>query len=120
MAKKKLDYIREVAQSDEAKLKATVTQAGSVSLTKVATAQEPGKQVTIGTSSTEILAANANRTSLALIVRGSVNVFIKLGTAAADTCPELKPDDALSSDDYTGAVHGIVGAGSGRVDVFEV
>lgn len=120
MAKEKLDYIREVAQSDEAELKATVTQAGSVSLTQVATAQDPGRQVTINAASTEILAANDDRTAFTLIVRGTKNVFVKLGTAADNTCPELRPDDALSSDDYTGAVSGIVAAGSGRVDVFEV
>jgi len=86
----------------------------------VKTAQDPGKQVTISTSSTEILAANDDRTSFSLVVRGSVNVFIKLGTGATTSQPELKPDEALDSNDYTGAVTGIVAAGSGRVDVFEV
>ena len=86
----------------------------------VKTAQEPGKQVTIGTSSTKILAANDDRTSFALVVRGSVNVFIKLGSGATTSQPELEPGEGLSSDDYTGDVYGIVAAGSGRVDVFEV
>ena len=84
------------------------------------TAQGPGKQVTIGTSSTEILAANDNRTSFALIIRGSVNVHIKLGSTATTSSPELKPDDALSSNDYTGAVHGIATAAGSKVHVFEV
>jgi len=120
MAKKALDYIREVAQSDAANLKATVTQAGPVSLTKVATAQEPGKVVDIAAADTEILATNNDRTAFTLIVRGSVNVFLKLGTAAVVTCPEFEPGDILSSDDYTGPVHGRTAAGTGKVHVFEV
>jgi len=86
----------------------------------VKTAQESGKQVTIDTSDTEILAVNDVRTSFALMVRGSVNVFIKLGTGVTVSAPELEPGDVLVCDDYTGAIHGIVAAGSGRVDVFEV
>lgn len=83
-------------------------------------AEEPGKQVTIATSDTEILAANDNRTSIALVVRGSVNVFIKFGTGATTSAAELVPGDTINCDDYCGAVHGIVTSGSGRVDVFEV
>lgn len=83
-------------------------------------AQEPGKQVTIDTSDTAILAANHDRTSFLLIVKGSVNVFVKLGAGATTSAAELEPRDVLFCDDYTGAVHGIVAAGSGRVDVFEV
>ena len=86
----------------------------------VKTAEDPGKQVTINPVDTEILAANDNRTSFSLIVRGDVNVYIKLGTTADITCPELDPGDGLFCDDYCGAVHGIVAAGAGRVDVFEV
>ena len=86
----------------------------------VKTAEEPGKQVEIGTDSTEILAANDDRTSFVLVVKGTVNVFVKLGTAADVTSPELEPGDVLSCDDYCGAVHGIVAADAGRVDVFEV
>lgn len=86
----------------------------------VKTAQEPGKQVTVNNTDTEILAANDDRTSFTLIVKGTVNVFVKLGTGATTSAPELVPRDVLSSDDYTGAIHGIVAAGSGRVDVFEV
>ncbi len=86
----------------------------------VKTAQESGKQVTINDSDTEILATNDNRTSFALGVKGTVNVFIKLGTTADVNCPELEPGEVLLSDDYTGAIHGIVAAGTGRVDVYEV
>lgn len=86
----------------------------------VKTAEEPGKQVTVGTEDTELLAANDDRTSFALYVKGSVNVFVKLGTSATVSAPELEPGDVLFSDDYTGAIHGIVADGSGRVDVFEV
>ena len=85
-----------------------------------AAAEEPGKVVDIGAVSTEILAANDDRTAFTLVVKGSVNVFLKLGTAADNTCPEFEPGDILSSDDYTGAVHGIVAAGTGKVHVFEV
>lgn len=86
----------------------------------VRTAEEPGKQVTIDTSDTEILAANDDRTSFNLYVKGSVNVFVKLGTSATVSAPELEPGDVLFCNDFCGAVHGIVAAGSGRVDVFEV
>lgn len=86
----------------------------------VRTAQEPGKQVTVGVIDTEILAANDGRTSFSLQVKGMVNVNIKLGTGATTSAPELEPGDVLSCDDYTGAIHGIVLVGLGRVDVFEV
>jgi len=86
----------------------------------VKTAEEPGKQVAIADTDTEILADNENRTSFTLTVKSTVNVFVKLGTGADVTAPELEPGDVLSCDDYTGAVHGIVAAGTGRVDVFEV
>lgn len=86
----------------------------------VKVALEPGKQVAIGAASTQILAADDDRTSFTLIVRGTVNVFIKLGTGATTATPEFEPGDSLSCDDFTGAVHGIVAAGAGRVDVFEV
>lgn len=82
--------------------------------------QDSGKQVVINAADTEILAANDLRTSFALVVRGAVNVFVKLGVAATVNCPELTPGDVLSCNDYTGAIHGIVAAGAGRVDVFEV
>jgi len=84
------------------------------------TALEPGKQVSIGTSSTEILAGDEYRTAFTLVVAGSVNVHIKLGTGADVNCPELAPGDTLSSDDYVGPVEGIVASGTGRVDVFEI
>ena len=74
----------------------------------------------IAAADTVILAADDNRTSFALIVRGAVNVFVKLGAGATVAAPELEPGDVLSCNDYTGAIHGIVAAGAGRVDVFEV
>lgn len=86
----------------------------------VKTAEDPGKQVTINPADTEILAANDDRTSFTLIVKSTENVFVKLGVGATVAAPELEPGDVLSCNDYTGAVHGIVAAGSGRVDVFEV
>lgn len=86
----------------------------------VKTAEEGGRQVTVTTSTSEILSANDERTSFCLVVRGSVNVYIDLGDTASTSSPELEPGDTLSSDDYTGAVSGIVATGTGRVDVFEV
>lgn len=86
----------------------------------VQSAEDSGKQVTITTSDTEILAANDDRTSFTLIVRSTVNVFIKLGTGATTAAPELEPGDVLSCNDYNGAVHGITATDPGRVDVFEV
>jgi len=83
-------------------------------------AAEPGQQLTIQAFSTTILAANDDRTAFTMIVRGSKNVFVKLGTAADNTCVELEPGDTLSSDDYTGAVHGLTTGGGGKVHVFEV
>lgn len=81
---------------------------------------EPGKQVVIAAADTEILAANDLRTSFVLVVRAATNVFVRLGTLATLNCPELEPGDVLACNDYTGAVHGRVAAGAGRVDVFEV
>jgi len=86
----------------------------------VKTAEDPGKQVTIAAIDTEILAANDDRTSFTLIVKSTVNVFVKLGTGATTAAPELEPGDVLSCNDYTGAVHGITATAPGRVDVFEV
>lgn len=86
----------------------------------VKVARDSGKQVVIAAADTEILAADDARTSFTLIVKGAVNVFVKLGAGATVAAPELEPGDVLSCDDYTGAVHGIVAAGAGRVDVFEV
>lgn len=83
-------------------------------------AVEPGTQVAIGIGSTDILAANPSRTSFAMIVRGTENVFIKLGTPADNTCVELKPDDVLECDDYYGVVTGIAAAVGSKVHVFEV
>lgn len=86
----------------------------------VKTALEPGKQVDIAVGGTEILAEKVNRTSFTLVVRGEVNVFVKLGTAPDRSEPELEPGDVLSCDDYVGAVWGRTAAAVGRVDVFEV
>lgn len=83
-------------------------------------AHEPGKQVTIGVNSTDILAAWNGRTSFALIVRGTENVFIKLGTPADDECVELAPGDVLECDDYSGVVTGIAAAAGSKVHVFEI
>jgi len=85
-----------------------------------AAAEEPGKQVAIGDVTTEILAANEDRTAFTLIVRGSANVFVSLSDTATANSVELEPGDILSSDDYTGDVHGIEPGDDGKVHVFEV
>lgn len=86
----------------------------------VDTAQDPGKQVTVADTDTEILAANEDRTSFVLVVRGDNEVFVKFGTGATVAAFELEQGDILSCNDYIGAVHGIVTSGTCRIDVIEV
>jgi len=86
----------------------------------VKTAQTPAKKVSIGTSSTEILAANDNRTSFLIRNTGSVPVYIRLGTGATVDDMLLEEGDILFCDDYTGTVEGIVASGTGEVRVIEV
>lgn len=72
-------------------------------------------EVTIGSSSTEIKAANASRKILALVNNSDVNIFISLGSAAVmNQGIRLNANGGnivLASPVYMGAVYGITAAG---------
>lgn len=82
--------------------------------------ETPAAKVTIGTSSTEILDANHDRTAFIIRNTGSVDVYIRLGATATTNDMLLEPGDVIGNDDYTGAIEGIVSSGSGEVRVIEV
>lgn len=91
-----------------------------VGLYQLATANNPGAQVSVGATSTTILAANTSR--LACIIKNisSTTVYIKLGSGATTSCFELGEDDVFITDAYTGIITGIVASGSTTVSVIEV
>ena len=72
-------------------------------------------EVTIGSTSTQIKAANASRKLLALVNNSDVNIFISLGTAAVmNSGIRLNANGGnivLASPVYMGAVFGITAAG---------
>ncbi len=86
----------------------------------VLVAQTPAGKVSIADTSTEILDAEDDRTSMLLRNTGTEDVYINFGgTATTDDMP-LESGDVLFCDDYTGAVNGIVASGTGEVRVIEV
>ena len=86
----------------------------------VKTAKTPAGKVTIEDSSTEILDAEENRTSILIRNTGSVNVYVNFGNVATVNDMPLEPGDVLSCDDFTGAVNGIVASGTGEIRLIEV
>lgn len=72
-------------------------------------------EVTIGSTSTEIKAANASRKILALVNNSDVNIFISLGSAAVmNSGIRLNANGGnivLASPVYMGAVYGITASG---------
>ena len=86
----------------------------------VKVAQTAAGKVSIATSSTEILDAEDDRTSILIRNKGTVDVFINFGGTATVNDMPLEPGDSLSCDDYTGAVNGIVSSGTGDIRVIEV
>jgi len=86
----------------------------------VKVAKTPADKVTVEDSTTEILAAEEDRTSFLLRNTGAVNVFVNFGSAATVNDLPLEPGDVLSCNDFTGAVNGIVVTGTGEIRLIEV
>lgn len=86
----------------------------------VRTAQTPAGKVEIANTSTEILAAVDDRTSLLLRNTGTVDVYVSFSGAATTDDMPMEPGDVLSCDDYVGAIHGIVASGTGEIRLIEV
>lgn len=85
-----------------------------------ATAINGGATVSVGATSTTILAANTARVSYYIENTGSAAVYVYLGTPATTSKLTLSPGDFILGDDYTGIITGIVAAGSENVYVVEV
>jgi len=85
----------------------------------VKSAQCGGKKVTVGTTSTEIVAANDDRTCLYLENLGSETCYIYLGDEATTDHLPLYPGDVLVDDTYTGKITGICASGSTTIYVIE-
>lgn len=80
--------------------------------------------ITVTTSSTQLLAANASRRGYTCQAKSdnAVQVNFREGTTAVTTDPELWPRDAFTHDSgaiHTGAVAGIVSAGTAVVRCWE-
>jgi len=86
----------------------------------VKTAQDGGSTVSVGTDSTEILAANDDRTSFYIENIGTDTVYVYLGSPATTSHLALEPGDTIICDDYTGVVSGIVATGTQDVYVIEL
>lgn len=86
----------------------------------VLVAKTPAGKVSIADSTTEILDAEDNRTSILLRNTGSVDVFINFGEDATTDDMLMESGDVLACDDYTGAIDGIVSSGTGEIRVIEV
>ena len=91
-----------------------------VGLYQLASANNPGAQVSVTTASTTILAANASRLAAIIKNMSSTTVYVKFGTGATTGSFELEEDDVLICDVYTGIITGIVASGSAIVSVVEV
>ena len=87
---------------------------------QLATANEPGTQVSVGTTVTTILAANANRLACIIKNMSPTTVYIKLGSGATIISFELEEGDVIGTDVYTGIITGIVASGSATISVIEV
>ncbi len=85
-----------------------------------ATAINGGAIVSVGATSTTILAANSARVSYYIENIGSAAVYVYLGTPATTSKLTLNPGDFILGDDYTGIITGIVASGTQNVFVVEV
>ena len=78
-------------------------------------------QVNVGTSSTSILAANANRNSFLIMNISTTEVYVYLGaTATTSNGIKLKEGAAIYGDCYTGAITGITAGDTAKVSYIEV
>ena len=85
----------------------------------VATAETPAAKVAIGATSTQVLAANDDRTSYCIRNTGTVDVYYRNGDNATTDDMLLEPGEVAYDDDYTGKVTAIRGASAGELRVIE-
>lgn len=80
--------------------------------------------VAVATTSTTILAANANRTGFIIVNNSTVTIFVKLGSGAtvADSIPIARGASWTMTGDrvYSGIITGIVASGTADVRVSEM
>lgn len=77
-------------------------------------------QVTVGTSATEIKAANSDRLFLVIRNHSSTNVFIGLNDSVTTANGVLLGErEVIEIAYYTGAIYGIVASGSATVSYIE-
>ncbi len=79
-----------------------------------------GATVSVGATSTTILAANSARVSYYVENIGNAAVYIYLGSPATTSKLTFNPGDYILGDDYTGIITGITATGSQNVYVVEV
>lgn len=110
----------QVAGSDGTNLQSiSVTSTGVVNTTRVGGTMNTG-QVSIGSTSTLILAANANRKRLVLVNMGTTNVFIGNSGVTIGTGQLLLGIAGYPIPVYfTGNVYGIVGTGTQTIAYLE-
>jgi len=82
-------------------------------------------KVTVGSTSTQILAANSRRRTAVIINDSDEVVYVSLGSAAVmNSGTRLNPNGGVLSigaeDDYNGPVAGICASGNKNVTVCEV
>lgn len=85
----------------------------------VKTAETPAAKVAIGATSTQVLAANDDRTSYCLRNTGAVDVYYRNGDTATTDDMLLEPGDIAIDNDYTGKVTAIRGVAAGELRVIE-
>jgi len=76
---------------------------------------EKDESVEIAATSTEILAANPDRTGWLIHNTGSQSVYIKQGGAAAETTHHELAVDAVLRGSHGEAIYGIVASSTGEV-----
>lgn len=87
-----------------------------------ATASTTSTGVTVGTSSTTIIASNANRKSVIIVNDGDETIYLKYGSAAT-TASGIRLNasgGSLREDLYTGIITGICASGGKNVTVTEI
>ena len=83
----------------------------------LATAVEPGAQVTVNTTGVTVLASDADRLWALIKNMTATIAYIKLGATPATTNFELQEDEWIRIAGYTGIITGITAAGSTTVSV---